>query len=392
LKQTAFNAQAILAALKQVLPSDRARIGLHEPEFHGAEWSYLKDCLDTGYVSSVGHYVDRFEDRLAQLTGARHAIAVVNGTAALHASLRLIDIGANDEVLLPALTFAATANAIAYCGAIPHFVDNDERSLGVDSRKLEDYLRAIAVMDGDSCRNRVTGRPIRALIVVHTFGHPADIDPLNELCRRFHLVLVEDAAQSLGSLYKGRHAGTFGSLAALSFNGNKIVTTGGGGAILTDDEALARRAKHITTTARIPHPWRYMHDELGYNYRMPNINAALGCAQLEQLDGFVDRKRSLFSRYLQAFADISGARIFAEPDYARSNYWLNLLLLDPDQAAHREDLLELTHKNGILTRPAWVLLHRLSMYAQAPRMDLSTAESLENRLISLPSSAFLNNH
>jgi perosamine synthetase len=228
--------------------------------------------------------------------------------------------------------------------------------------------------------------------VVHTFGHPADIDPLNELCRRFHLVLVEDAAQSLGSLYKGRHAGTFGSLAALSFNGNKIVTTGGGGAILTDDEALARRAKHITTTARIPHPWRYMHDELGYNYRMPNINAALGCAQLEQLDGFVDRKRSLFSRYLQAFADISGARIFAEPDYARSNYWLNLLLLDPDQAAHREDLLELTHKNGILTRPAWVLLHRLSMYAQAPRMDLSTAESLENRLISLPSSAFLNNH
>jgi perosamine synthetase len=247
-------------------------------------------------------------------------------------------------------------------------------------------------MDGDICRNRVTRRPIRALVVVHTFGHPADIDPLVELCQRFHLDLIEDAAQSLGSLYKGRHAGTFGRLAALSFNGNKIVTTGGGGAVLTDDETLARRAKHITTTARIPHPWRYMHDELGYNYRMPNINAALGCAQLEQLDGFVDRKRSLLSRYLHAFADVNGAQIFVEPDYARSNYWLNLLLLDPDQAASREDLLELTHKNGILTRPAWVLLHRLPMYAQAPRMDLSTAEHLESRIISLPSSAFLGAH
>ncbi len=372
-----------------MLPSGATRIGLHEPEFRGAEWSYLKDCLDTGYVSSVGRYVDRFEDQLAQLTGARHAIAVVNGTAALHVSLRLIDINANDEVLLPALTFIATANAVAYCGATPHFVDSDERSLGVDPRKLEDYLRDIAVVDGETCRNRTTGRPIRALIAVHAFGHPVDLEPLSDLCRRFRLVLVEDAAQSLGSLYKGRHAGTFGRLAALSFNGNKIVTTGGGGAILTNDETLARRAKHITTTARVPHPWRYVHDEVGYNYRMPNINAALGCAQLERLDSFVDRKRNLFSRYQRAFADVDGARVFAEPDYARSNYWLNVLLLDPEWAAQREELLELTHNNGILTRPAWTLLHRLPMYTQAPRMDLSMAESLESRMINLPSSVFL---
>ncbi len=392
LMQTELDMQAVLSALREVLPAGAERIGLHEPEIKGAEWSYLKDCLDTGYVSSIGRYVDRFEEQLTQVTGAHHAVAVVNGTAALHTSLRLIGVNAGDEVLLPALTFVASANAVSYCGAVPHFVDSDEKTLGVDPHKLLDYLRDIAVVEGDVCRNRNTGRPIRALMVVHTFGHPVDIEPLAEICRRFRLVLVEDAAQSLGSLYKGRHAGTFGRLAALSFNGNKIVTSGGGGAILTNDKNLALHAKHITTTARVPHPWRYMHDELGFNYRMPNINAALGCAQLERLDSFVERKRDLFSRYRKAFAAVNGVRVFAEPDYARSNYWLNALLLEPGRPGLRDELLEFTHKNGILTRPSWVLLHRLPMYTQAPRMDLSAAESLENRLISLPSSAFLNAH
>lgn len=382
--------QAILAALRQALPPGLERIALHEPEFQGAEWSYLKNCLDTGYVSSVGRYVDRFEEQLTQVTGARHAIAVVNGTAALHTALRLIGVGAGDEVLLPALTFVATANVLAYCNATPHFVDSDEMTLGVNPDKLEAYLRDIAEVRGEVCRNRYTGRPIRALVVVHTFGHPADIDLLAEICERFRLVMIEDAAQSLGSLYKGRHAGTFARLAALSFNGNKIVTTGGGGAVLTNDSALAQRAKHITTTAKVPHPWRYAHDELGYNYRMPNINAALGCAQLERLDSFVERKRNLHSRYRQAFAAVKGVRVFTEPEYARSNYWLNVLLLEPELAAYREELLEFTHGNGILTRPAWVLLHRLPMYSQSPRADLTTAEDLESRLINLPSSAFLN--
>lgn len=387
--QNLFDPQLVLAALKKVLPAKAENIGLHEPEFKGSEWTYLKDCLDTGYVSSVGRYVDKFEEQLTQVTGAQYAIAVVNGTAALHASLRLIGVSADDEVLLPALTFIATANAVAYCGAMPHFVESDEKTLGVDPRKLEDYLRDTSVVQNGVCRNRHTGRRIRALIVVHTFGHPADLDPLIDLCERFCLVLVEDAAQSLGSLYKGRSTGTFGRLAALSFNGNKIVTTGGGGAILTNDKTLAKRAKHLTTTARVKHPWRYVHDEIGFNYRMPNINAALGCAQLERLDNFVERKRQLFSRYLSAFKGVPGTALFVEPKYARSNYWLNVLLLAPEKAVFREELLEFTHKNAILTRPVWELLHHLPMYVKAPRMDLSVAEGLESRMINLPSSVFL---
>ncbi len=387
--QNLFDPQLVLAALRKVLPARTENIGLHEPEFKGSEWTYLKDCLDTGYVSSVGRYVDKFEEQLTQVTGARYAIAVVNGTAALHASLRLIGVSADDEVLLPALTFIATANAVAYCGATPHFVETDEKTLGVDPRKLEDYLRDTSVVQDGVCRNRHTGRRIRALIVVHTFGHPVDLDPLIDLCERFCLVLVEDAAQSLGSLYKGRPTGTFGRLAALSFNGNKIVTTGGGGAILTNDKNLAQRAKHLTTTARVKHPWRYVHDEVGFNYRMPNINAALGCAQLERLDNFVERKRQLFSRYQSVFAGVQGVMLFTEAKYARSNYWLNVLLLAPEQAAFREELLEFTHKNAILTRPVWELLHHLPMYLKAPRMDLSVAESLESRMINLPSSVFL---
>ncbi len=386
---TGFDTEAILRALKSALPAAKGRIGLHEPCFAGNEWSYVKECLDTGWVSSVGSYVDRFERELAAFTGARRAVAVVNGTAALHVSLLLAGVCPGDEVIIPSLTFVATANAVAYCGAVPHFADSDEATLGLDPGKLAEHLSAIAEIKRGGCVNRHTGRPIRAIVPMHTFGHPVDLDPLVELCNRWNLVLVEDAAESLGSLYKGRHTGTFGRLAALSFNGNKVLTTGGGGAILTNDEGLGKMAKHLTTTAKVPHRWEFFHDAAGFNYRLPNINAALGCAQLEQLPRFLEHKRALAARYREAFRNVQGVRFFCEPSFAASNYWLNALVLDPPCASARDDILEMTDKNGIMTRPAWTPMHRLPMYQVCPCMELSGAEDLERRLINIPSSAAL---
>jgi perosamine synthetase len=354
---------------------------LHEPVFEGREIAYLSECIETGWVSSVGTFVDRFEQELAGFTGTRRAVAVANGTVALHACLRLAGVEPGDEVLVPTLTFVGTVNPIAYAGAIPHFVDSEEPTLGVDPDKLAPYLEA--VLDGP--RNRNTGRRVRALIVMHTYGHPARLHQLAEVCDRFGLVLIEDAAESLGSYYRGTHTGNTGRLAALSFNGNKTVTTGGGGAILTNDEALGALAKHLTTTAKQPHRWAFNHDMVGYNYRMPNINAALGCAQLEQLPGFLEAKRALAMRYVETFRDVRGVRVFTEPPECRSNYWLNVLLLDPSHESRRDAVLEATNAAGITTRPAWTLMHRLPMFASAPRMDLCTAESIERRLINLPS-------
>ncbi|HEY7505912.1 MAG TPA: LegC family aminotransferase [Gemmatimonadales bacterium] len=354
---------------------------LHEPVFEGREIAYLSECIETGWVSSVGKFVDRFEQELAGFTGTRRAVAVANGTVALHACLRLAGVEPGDEVLVPTLTFVGTVNPIAYAGAIPHFVDSEEPTLGVDPDKLAPYLEA--VLDGP--RNRNTGRRVRALIVMHTYGHPARLHQLAEVCDRFGLVLIEDAAESLGSYYRGTHTGNTGRLAALSFNGNKTVTTGGGGAILTNDEALGALAKHLTTTAKQPHRWAFNHDMVGYNYRMPNINAALGCAQLEQLPGFLEAKRALAMRYVETFRDVRGVRVFTEPPECRSNYWLNVLLLDPSHESRRDAVLEATNAAGITTRPAWTLMHRLPMFASAPRMDLCTAESIERRLINLPS-------
>lgn len=381
--------QSILDALRNVVGNCAHPVALHEPCITGNAWTYVKDCLDTGWVSSVGRYVDRFEAMLCDYTGARHAVAVVNGTAALHISLQLAGVKQNDEVLVPALTFIATANAVTYCGASPHFIDSEVNSLGVNAAKLGDYLQNNAKLTPQGCVNRRTGAVIRAVIPVHIFGHPVDMDPLREVCARFRLAIVEDAAESLGSFYKGRHTGTSGLLGALSFNGNKIVTTGGGGAILTDDPKLGQLAKHLTTTARVTHPWAIIHDRVGFNYRLPNINAALGCAQIEQLPAFVERKRALAGRYAQAFNNVSGAALFHEPAYARSNYWLNTLLLDHDRIDIREPLLDGMHRSGIQARPAWALMHRLDMYASCPRMDLSVAEALEQRIISLPSSVML---
>jgi perosamine synthetase len=384
-----LNCEEIVGALQKVLPAGKEAIGLHEPDFSGNEWAYVKECLDTGWVSSVGSYVNRFEHDLAEYTGVKRAIAVVNGTAALHVCLLLAGVQPGDEVIIPTLTFVATANAVAYCGAIPHFADSDLATLGLDPGKLADHLSEIAEIRGESCVNRLTGRPIRALVPMHTFGHPVDLDPLVELCSRWNLVLVEDAAESLGSYYKGKHTGNFGRLAALSFNGNKIITTGGGGAILTNDEELSVRAKHLTTTAKVPHRWEFGHDAVGFNYRLPNLNAALGCAQLERLPEFVSAKRALAELYRLAFTDICGIRFFSEPIHNRSNYWLNTLLLDEECADQRDAFLAASNNVGIMTRPAWTLMSRLPMFAHCPRMDLTVAESLVKRLVNIPSSPIL---
>ena len=365
------------------------RIALHEPTFSGNEWAYLKDCLDSTFVSSVGQYVTRFENQLADYTGARHAVAVVNGTAALHLALRLAGIERDHEVLIPALTFVATPAASRYLGAIPHFVDADPQTLGVDAGALREYLTGAAEVRSGRCVNRASGRVITALVPMHTFGHPSDVDGLLAVCRDFHLALVEDAAESLGSTNAGRHTGTAGLLGTLSFNGNKTVTTGGGGAILTNDSGLAAHARHLTTTAKLPHRWEFVHDEVGYNYRMPNLNAALGCAQLEQLEGFIGAKRRLFQLYQQAFAGVAQVQLVKEPAGCRSNYWLQALLLDPAVAEVRDQVLTATNDVGVMTRPCWTLMHRLTPYQDCPRMDLPAAESIASRLINIPSSAHL---
>lgn len=361
-------------------------MGLHEPRFAGNEWAYLKECLDSTFVSSVGAYVDRFEAELAAFTGAKRAVAVVNGTAALHVALRLAGVQAGDEVLVPALTFVATANAVTYCGATPHFVDSEETTLGMDPGALRDYLCTITERRSGQCVHRRTGRVIRALVPMHTFGHPVDLEGILAVARDFHLALVEDAAESLGSDYQGRPTGTFGLMGTLSFNGNKTITTGGGGAILTNDLDLGRKAKHLTTTAKLPHRWAFIHDEAGYNYRMPNLNAALGCAQLEQLPGFLDAKRRLFTAYHEAFGHVAGVRLFMEPAGCRSNYWLQTLVLEESRAGEREAILAATNDAGLMTRPVWTLMHRLKPYQTCPRMALPVAESLEQRLINIPSS------
>jgi perosamine synthetase len=379
-------AKKITTILKKLFPEP---VVLHEPIFKGNEWDYVKQCLDTGWVSSAGKFVDRFERQLEEFTNSRHVIAVVNGTAALQICLQLTEVQQNDEVLIPTLTFVATANTVKYCGAIPHFVDSDEKSLGVDPEKLEDYLKEIAEIRSDICINKKTGRPIRAMVVVHTFGHPVDLDPLVELCNRYKLKLIEDAAESLGSYYKECHTGNRGVLSALSFNGNKVITTGGGGAILTQDKNLAEQAKHLTTTAKVPHKWAFMHDCVAYNYRLPNINAALGCAQLEQLPDFLTRKRLLAEKYNRVFCGVEGVVCFNEPNYARSNYWMNVLLFDRECVDDLEIVLKQTNDQDIMTRPAWNLMHTLPMFSNSPRMNLSMAESLRQRVINLPSSPAL---
>jgi perosamine synthetase len=364
-------------------------VALHEPQFSNRDWALVKDCLDTGWVSSAGKYVEIFEAAIAERCQAAHAVAVVNGTAALHMAMHLTGVQAGNEVLVPALTFVATANAVAYVGAIPHFCDSTIDGLGIDPVRLRRYLSEIIDRSNGASVNRMTGRRIAALVAMHAYGHPADMDALRAVAKDFDLPLIEDAAEALGSRYRGRPCGGIGSVGALSFNGNKIVTTGGGGAIVTDDPDLAKTAKHLTTTAKVAHKWALCHDAVGYNYRLPNLNAALGCAQLEKLDELVAAKRRLARHYISGFADLDGLQVVREPAFARSNYWLNCVLLNEDRAGLRDHMLDHANAAGLQCRPAWTLMHRLPMFASAPRMNLSLAESIEARLICIPSSASL---
>ena len=380
-------AQKIITAIQNAIRRQGAT--LNEPSFSGNESRYVQECIDSTFVSSVGKFVDRFEKEIADYTGSKYVVAVVNGTAALHIALLMGGVESGDEVLIPALTFVATANAVSYCGAKPHFVDSEESTLGINPDSLREYLQAATEQRSGNCMNRSTGKRVRALIPVHIFGHPCDIEGLLEVAKDFNLTLIEDAAESLGSFYQGQHTGTFGLLGTLSFNGNKIITTGGGGAILTDDPGLANRAKHLTTTAKIPHRWNYVHDEVGYNYRMPNLNAALGCAQLEKLPEYLDSKRRLFKHYQESFCDIAGISLFVEPKVSHSNYWLQALLLDGSTVSQRDSILEATNSAGLMTRPVWTLLHNLTPFRDCPQAPLPTAESLEKRIVNLPSSAGL---
>jgi aminotransferase in exopolysaccharide biosynthesis len=361
-------------------------IPLHAPVFNGNEQKYVADTIQSTYVSSVGAYVDRFERDMVDYTGSPKAVATVNGTAALHIALKLAGVLPGELVITQPLTFVATCNTIAYCNAEPVFIDVDRHTLGLSPTAMAVWLEEHAQIDDNGlCRTKADGKVIRACLPMHTFGHPADLDGLVKVCANWNLALVEDAAESLGSFYKGRHTGTFGLLGTLSFNGNKIITTGGGGMVLTNKE-LGDRAKHLTTTAKQPHPYEYVHDEVGYNYRLPNLNAALGCAQLEQLETFISAKRELADCYATHLKG-SDLQFFTEPTDCRSNYWLNVVVCENKQ--ERDALLKATNDNSVMTRPIWALMNHLPMYASSRKGDLTQAEWLEARVVNLPSSVKL---
>lgn len=376
----------IINFIKSIYP-DENPVPLHAPRFSGNEKEYVNDAINSTFVSSVGKYVDRFEEMICEITGARFAIATVNGTCALHTALKLTSVQTGDEVITQPLSFVATANAISYCGAKPIFLDVSRETLGLDPIALEDFLKSNTRIKNQNCYNNVTGKRIGACVPMHTFGHPCQIDSIAEICERYHIPLIEDAAESIGSTYRGRHTGTIGLFGICSFNGNKTVTCGGGGAIVTNHETLAKKAKHITTTAKVPHPYEYVHDITGYNYRLPNLNAALACAQLEQLESFVGDKREL-ARLYQDFFNSINIPFIREPANAQSNYWLNAIIL-PDRKT-RNGFLKLTNEAGVMTRPLWRLLNKLEMYRDCRTDTLTNARWFEERLVNIPSSVRIN--
>lgn len=362
-------------------------VPLSVPVFMGNEKRYLNECIDSTFVSSVGAFVDRFERDMAAYTGAKKAVVCVSGTNALHMALMLVGVERDDEVITQALTFIATCNAISYIGAHPVFVDVDRSTMGLSPDALRNWLSAHAEVREDVCYNKQTGRRIKACVPMHTFGHPVRIDKIVAVCEEYHIELVEDAAESIGSYYKGQHTGTFGKVGAISFNGNKTITTGGGGMLLFNDEELAAKAKHLTTQAKVPHRWEFRHDEIGYNYRMPNINAALGCAQLENIEQFIASKRATAEAYKAFFETMEGVEFFAEPDNSRSNYWLNAVIL-PDKEAQIA-FLEYTNDHGVMTRPIWELMNRLPMFEHCQHDGLENTIWFADRVVNIPSSVRL---
>jgi len=376
----------IAAYIRELFQSAES-IPLHAPKFIGNEKKYLNECIDSTFVSYVGAFVSKFEGLIKEFTGAKYAIATVNGTLALHAALQVCEVKAGDEVLTQVLTFVATVNAISYTGAKPVFIDSEKISLGMDPVKLEEFLHNETIIKDDGyCYNKVTGCKIAACVPVHIFGHALQIDKIKTICDQYNIVLIEDAAESLGSFYKNQHTGTFGKAAILSFNGNKTITTGGGGMVITNDEILAQKIKHITTTAKLPHAYEFYHDQIGYNYRMPNVNAAIGCAQMECLDLFLQNKRELAESYKMFFYN-NNIDFVKEPENTRSNYWLNAIILN--NRNERDGFLKYSNENQIMCRPVWVLMNKLQMYKNCQATNLETALWLEDRVVNLPSSVRL---
>lgn len=409
-----MNYSPVIEFIRSLYPN-RDFIPLHEPHFGGNEKKYLTDCIDSTFVSSVGKYVDKFEEMIRDFTGAKYAIATVNGTAALHVALKLAGVGYGDLVITQPLTFIATCNAISYCGAEPVFIDIDRKTLGLSADALETWFSTNAVVDEidgkpqcflkESSTNshqftrinklkepqlvKISGnlwteKRISACVPMHSFGHPCEIDRIVGICSRYHIPVVEDSAESIGSYYKGQHTGTFGKLGVLSFNGNKTITTGGGGMILTNDDDLGKLAKHITTTAKVPHPWKFEHDMVGFNYRLPNVNAAIGCAQMEKLPEILENKRSTARAYQDYFAGIDGIAYASEPKESISNYWLNVILLN--SLEERESFLQQTNDNKVMTRPAWILMNELNMLKESMSGDMSVSNEISDRLVNIPSS------
>lgn len=376
--------KAIVDFIRELYQTPSGIIPLHEPRFAGNERKYLLDTIDSAFVSSVGTYVNLLEEVLTAIVGTKFTVAVVNGTCALHIALKLVGVQRNDEVLTQPLTFVATTNAISYLGAIPHFVDVDGDTLGLSPDSLKEHLKAKAEIRNGLCFNKETGRKISACVPMHTFGFPTRIEEIVNICDRYNIQVVEDAAESLGSYYKGQHTGSFGQLGVFSFNGNKIVTCGGGGAIVTNDEVLAKRAKHLTTTAKVPHRWDYVHDEIGYNYRMPNLNAALACAQLEQLDGFLENKSVIAQQYKKFFTSLEGVEHLHDSNNSKANYWLNAIQFD--NKVDRDAFLQYSNDNGVMARPIWRLMNKLPMFKKCPSGDLCNADYLESTIVNIPSS------
>ena len=360
---------------------------LHEPLFCGNETKYLTKTIKTNLVSSVGPFVKKFENQITKFTGAKYSISVVNGTEALHLSLVACGVKNNDEVLVPTITFAGTANAIVYSGAIPHFVDSELETLGIDSLKLEKYLKKITIKKGQFYFNKKTKRRIKALIPVHVFGNICQIYKILEIAKKYNLLVIEDAAEALGSFFDNKHAGTFGLVGCFSFNGNKILTTGGGGAIITNNKILAKRIKHLSTTAKIKHPWEYIHDNIGYNFRMPNLNAALGSAQIENLNKFLISKQILFSKYCREFSKVQGVKVIKNPEFCKSNNWLNTLFIQNSSIKKRDKVISLAHKKNLFLRPVWKPLHSLKHFRSMPKMNLENAKKIYLSCINLPSSS-----